>query len=256
MDNFDLQQYFNEQCSVQDNVIRLGQAQLPREEFAWIKKLLQARGGKWKGGKTFGFVFESDATEIYKSLCNGDFQNKKNHYQFFPTPESIANRMVDLLFRDVEERISPLAHILEPSAGRGALCEAVHRWYPNVIIDAYEINPDCLQTLRELWNLSVHDQDFLTISPYPCYDFIIANPPFAKNADIDYFRQMYQVLIPGGRMVCILSSHALEATRERKVSEFKEWLYSLHPDTVEELPAGTFKSAGTDVRTYLVALTK
>ena len=52
----------------------------------------------------------------------------------------------------------------------------------------------------------------------------------------------------------IISSHAFES-KGRTESEFKEWLYSLHP-IVEELPAGTFKDAGTDVRTYMISLVK
>ena len=61
----DLQLYFTEQCTVSGNVIKLGQTQLSREDYLQIKKLLESRGGKWKGGKTSGFVFDSDAEMIY-----------------------------------------------------------------------------------------------------------------------------------------------------------------------------------------------
>jgi hypothetical protein len=65
---------------------------------------------------------------------------------------------------------------------------------------------------------------------------------------------MFSVLKKGGRLCSIISSHALEA-KEREVAEFKEWLYALNPE-IEELPAGTFKEAGTDVRTYMVLIQK
>ena len=96
--------------------------------------------------------------------------------------------------------------------------------------------------------------DFYQIFVYCGFDYIIANPPFAKNADIIHCRKMYSVLKAGGHMCCIISSHALES-KGRTESEFKDWLYSMHP-IVEELPAGTFKDAGTDVRTYMIYLVK
>ena len=86
------------------------------------------------------------------------------------------------------------------------------------------------------------------------YDYIIANPPFNGNQDIKHTRKRFSLLKKGGVMCVIVSSHALEA-REKTVSEFKDWLFSLHP-IVEELPSGTFKEAGTDVRTFMVTITK
>lgn len=252
----DIQQYFRDCCTVTENIIRLGNAQLQRDDYLQIKKLLESRDGKWKGGKTNGFVFESDASAIYKSICKGDTENKKNMYQFFPTPDDVADRMVKML--DIDPTGLTMdqsgAHILEPSAGRGALIAAVHKVYPDLTVDAYEINPDCFYALEQIENVRLHREDFIECPDELRYDYIIANPPFAKNADIKHFRKMYSVLKYGGRMTVILSSHALEA-REREVSEFKKWLYSLHP-VVAELSAGTFKSAGTYVRTYIVTLQK
>lgn len=249
MTNRDLQEYFSDYCRVEQNVIKLGSTQLSREDYLQIKKLLESRGGKWKGGKVSGFVFDSNAEAIYESICNGDLENKKNVFQFFPTPNAIADRMVEKL--DIPDEI---VKVLEPSAGRGALIEAVHRQRPNIIVDAYEINPDCYYALEQLWNTQIHKSDFIEIKEEETFDYIIANPPFAKNADIKHLRKMFSMLKKGGRLCCIISSHALEA-KEREVAEFKEWLYSLNPE-IEELPAGTFKEAGTDVRTYMVLIQK
>ena len=245
----DLQVHFTEQCTVSGNVIKLGQTQLSREDYLQIKKLLESRGGKWKGGKTSGFVFDSDAEMIYESICGGDIENKKNVYQFFPTPDEIGDMMVEKL--DIPDEI---VKVLEPSAGRGALIEAVHRQRPNIIVDAYEINPDCYYALEQLWNVQLHKSDFLDVDEEEKFDYIIANPPFAKNADIRHFRKMFSVLKTGGCMCCIISSHALEC-KGREESEFKKWMYSLQPDVIA-LPAGTFKAAGTDVRTFMVTVQK
>lgn len=248
----DLQEYFSEHCTVSHNVIKLGQTQLSREDYLQIKKLLESRGGKWKGGKTSGFVFDSDAEMIYRSICGGDIENKKNVYQFFPTPDDVADWMVEKLNVDISKE---QLNVLEPSAGRGALINAFHRKFPDVTVEAWEINPDCWYALEQLEHIRLLKYDFLECpDDVEMYDYIIANPPFAKNADIRHFRRMYSVLKTGGRMCCIISSHALEC-KGREESEFKEWMYSLHPD-VEELPAGTFKAAGTDVRTYMITVQK
>ena len=245
----DIQNYFKEKCSVRDNAICLGNEQLSREDFLQIKKLLTSRGGRWKGGKIFGFLFDSDPSGIYESICGGDMENKKNVYQFFPTPDDIADRMVEHLeIRDCDVKV------LEPSAGKGSLIEALHRKYPSIAVDAYEINPDCYYALENFQNVILHKSDFLEIADEEAYDYIIANPPFAKNADIKHTMKMFSVLKSGGTMCVIVSSHALEA-REKEVSEFKEWLYSKNP-LVEELESGTFRTAGTDVRTFMVTLKK
>jgi phospholipid N-methyltransferase len=251
MTNLDLQQYFAEQCSVSGNVIKLGSAQLSREDYLQVKKLLESRGGKWKGGKMSGFVFDSDAGAIYDSICSGDLENKKNVYQFFPTPDEIADRMVEKLDVQLKEDMN----VLEPSAGRGALINAFHREFPDVVVEAWEINPDCYYALEQLENVRLVKYDFMELpDDEEMYDYIIANPPFAKNADIKHFKRMFNLLKKGGRLCCILSSHALEASG-REETEFKKWLYSLNPE-VEALPAGTFKAAGTDVRTFMVTVQK
>lgn len=252
MTNEALQQYFSEQCSVEGNVIRLGSSQLERADYNQVKKVLESRGGKWKGRKIQGFVFDDDATAIFESLCSGDLENKKNVYQYFPTPEWVADMMVDKLVS--HNGINSHMRILEPSAGRGALISAVHKEFPEAVVSAYEINPDCFPKLEKTENVVLHKSDFLEISEKRKYHVIIANPPFANNADIRHFRKMYDMLIAGGQMCVIMSSHAFEA-REREVSEFKEWLYSLNPE-VEPLAEGTFKDSGTDVRTFMVWLKK
>lgn len=256
MTNQDLQEYFSDYCRVEQNVIKLGSTQLSREDYLQIKKLLESRGGKWKGGKVSGFVFDSDAEAIYESICNGDLENKKNVFQFFPTPDIIADRMVEKLnvdkFIAVWGMDGPV--VLEPSAGRGALIKAFHHKYPGIPIEAWEINPDCWYALEQLEDVVLKKDDFLNCQEKYGFDYIIANPPFAKNADIKHLRKMFSVLKKGGRLCCIISSHALEA-KEREVAEFKEWIYALNPE-IEELPAGTFKEAGTDVRTYMVLIQK
>ena len=48
------------QCTVGGNVVKLPNIQLERKLYQDVAKSLNLIGGKWVGGKTCGFVFNSD----------------------------------------------------------------------------------------------------------------------------------------------------------------------------------------------------
>ena len=58
-------------------------------------------------------------------------------------------------------------------------------------------------------------------------------------------------LKPGGRLVAIMSS-GITYRSTSKVAAFRTFVRTLH-GTIDHLPAGAFKSSGTDVNTVLVA---
>ena len=114
-----------QKCSVKDNVLHLPSEQLDRQIYDEVKKQLEADCGKWKGGKTQGFVFPdtTDANDVLSQLLNGkDYQQEKKDFQFFGTPEAVADRIVSHI-----DIISDSSKVLEPSAGRGALIKAVRK---------------------------------------------------------------------------------------------------------------------------------
>ena len=114
-----------QKCSVKDGVLKLPSEQLDRQIYDEVKKQLEAVGGKWKGGKTQGFVFAetTDVNDVLTQLLNGkDYQQEKKDFQFFGTPEAVADRIVSHI-----DIISDSSKVLEPSAGRGALIKAVRK---------------------------------------------------------------------------------------------------------------------------------
>lgn len=114
-----------QKCSVKDNVLKLPSEQLDRHIYDEVKKQLEAVGGKWKGGKTQGFVFPdlADVNDVLTQLLNGkDYQQEKKDFQFFGTPEAVADRIVSHI-----DIIYDSSKVLEPSAGRGALIKAVRK---------------------------------------------------------------------------------------------------------------------------------
>lgn len=150
--------------------------------------------------------------------------------QFYPTPPSVAKKMLEGIKWDQIETI------LEPSAGKGdlilAAAEAFYdsRGYRHgsLDVDAVEIDPNlraiCKYNFseekrkqysyddREHKILSrvdlhmVHD-DFLTYSTYKKYDLILMNPPFV-NGDKHLLKAL-EMQKNGGSIVCLLNAETI-----------------------------------------------
>lgn len=233
---------------VNGTVVKLPPGQLERKVYEGVKKALEGIGGKWKGGNTQGFVFASDPSELIAKIHGGERPNLKKEYQFFPTPNEVA----DFLCQQV--RIYAIDHVLEPSAGDGALVKAIQRARPGITVDVYELMPQNLAILAKMPDVTVEGEDFLEAHPRPVYSIIIANPPFTKNQDIDHVLHMYKFLNDGGTLVSVMSKH-FTFSENRKETEFREWLYSVEA-TIIPLDAGAFKQSGTMIETVVVKITK
>lgn len=167
--------------------------------------------------------------------------------QLFPTPPELAARMAEIAGIEVGH------DVLEPSAGTGAIWRELSGKRV-----AVEINRELAARLRDL--TTIHDwvicADFLTLqpgdyagnvpetTPIGMFDRIVMNPPFADGADVRHISHAITFLKPGGRLVAICANgprqHAL-----------RTWIEN-NGGTWEELPEGTFRDAGTMVRTALV----
>ena len=236
------------QCSADGNILRLPKIELSREDYLVVKKAIEKYGGKWKGGKTFGFVFaDRDAADVIDSMVNGSADIKKD-FQFFATPSDVADLMVAKL------EIQPYEKILEPSAGNGALINAVRRLYNDITVDCYELNPLNRKVLEKMANVNVLGDDFTKHLDNEEYDVIIANPPFSKNQDIIHLMKMWDNLRYGGRIACITSTHWM-FSNDKKSTEFRDWILGKYTFQ-HEFPNGTFKESGTDIATILLILEK
>lgn len=134
-------------CTVSDNILHLPTEQLDRKIYEDVKKQLEAVGGHWKGGKTQGFIFDAEisASDVLVQLQSGkDYAEAKKEFQFFATPDEVANEIVSHI--DLKDDMK----ILEPSAGRGSLIKAVQRINDKVKFDAYEAMPENRKYLEAL----------------------------------------------------------------------------------------------------------
>ncbi|MBD5279115.1 MAG: methyltransferase [Bacteroides sp.] len=234
-------------CAFRDNILYLPNVQLNPKSYAEVKKWITEAGGKWQGGKTQGFIFEFDATRVASILMSGKRCNLKQEYQFFSTPDDLADWLVSL------SDVKPDHAVLEPSAGTGAIIDAIHRVCPDVMVDAFELMPENIQALEKKSNVNIIGTDFTHGVPR-LYDRIFANPPFSKNQDVQHTRAMYEALAPGGEMCVITSRHWCGAP-EKICTDFKEWLQDVKAET-HEIPSGLFSESGTDVATVGILIRK
>jgi len=75
------------------------------------------------------------------------------------------------------------------------------------------------------------------------FDVVVMNPPFDGCADIKHIQHARKMLKPGGRLVAICANGPRQ--RAALMDEAEHW---------EDLPAGTFKAAGTGVNTALLVI--
>lgn len=235
-----------------NNIVKLPNVQLDRKTYEEVAKKLQGIGGSWKGGKISGFVFPHDPTERIAQIQNGETVNLKKDFQFFETPETLADQLVKLA------NISDGDRVLEPSAGRGAIIQAVRRKSAKCHISAVELMPEnaaFLKTKTLAWGIVFDDEDFLTWgSGSKPYQKIIANPPFSKNQDIDHVLKMWEHLAVGGRLVSVMSKH-WQLSENRKERDFRNWIDEVGAE-VFELEPGTFSDSGTKVSSVIIFANK
>lgn len=168
---------------------------------------------------------------------------------FFPTPKPAIDEMLD------RADIQPGHSVLEPSAGKGDILDAVKERHPDAETSAIEPMND----LREILNKKGHrltGTDFLEHRGQ--YDRIVMNPPFENGQDIDHVRHAYEQLKPGGRLVAIMSEGPFSRS-DNKAESFRGWLDSVNGEH-EQMPEGSFSGADafrqTGVRTRMVTIQK
>ena len=190
------------------------------------------------------------STNLYKAPERTKFDDLKDSLkagistvsanQLFPTPQNVAEQMIDLA------DIQPGQRILEPSAGTGNLIKAMPNIRPSGHITAVEINQAVAAQL-EPWADDVIIMDFLNLhcSPEALFDRIVMNPPFQNGDDIKHIKHAVSFLAPGGRLVALCAGGPRQEKELRPLSN--HW---------ETLPAGSFKSQGTGVNVVILVIDK
>ncbi len=218
--------------------------QLDRKLYLEVAKALELLGGKWSK-KQKCHVFDEDAQPLIDDLvATGTVVDLKKTYQFFPTPDPVVKRLIELA------ELQPDMTVLEPSAGDGAIAHALP-----LEVDAYvcEVQAEKRAKLRGM----VVGGDFLGLPTHHKFDRIIANPPFSRGQDVEHVSKMIDHLKPGGRLVTVMSP----GWRWRETAPFKAFRLRLHREDVRHsewhaLEPAAFRVSGTDVRTGILVVDK
>ncbi len=229
--------------------------QLQPKMYQAVKKVLEISGFKWNRTSGCHDAVSGDAAAtLAQALDDGSIVDPKKEWDLFETPVVVAEKMAAMcgLKRGMV--------VLEPSAGNGRLALAAAEYVGKEAVVCIEAQEKCCATLMNLGFRNAICCDFMglgsqTIPKGLEVDVIIANFPFSDSQDIRHCRHAYDILQPGGRMVCITGLSWQFRTTKAHV-EFRSWFEDLRGTTVMELPSGTFSESGTNVRSLLLTIDK
>lgn len=216
---------------------------LPRKLYEQVDEAIRIAGGRWKGGKVAAHVLGGASAQVFaRLLATGQILDPKD-YDFFGTPQALAREVVE------EAGIEAGMVVAETSAGRGAIAAEMAKIVGAQSVHAYELLPDHIKVLRDM-GFQVHEGDFLASPAQPRYDRIVLNPPFGNQADMRHVEHALRMLKPTGRLVAIVSPSY--EFRTSKVADSFRALMEAAGEKVRDVPAGTFRESGTDVRTVIL----
>lgn len=155
--------------------------------------VLEMLGGVQERSRFYRFDYPI-ADVMGELLASGCVPDTKTH-QFYPTPESLAARLVDMA--EVEDH----HRVLEPSAGTGNIAKLL----PVEQVTCVEISPLHCSVLRA-HGLNTVEGDFLewAASTRQKFDRVIMNPPFSAGRAVTHLVEAADLLVPGGRIAAIL----------------------------------------------------
>lgn len=171
---------------------------------------------------------------------------------FFPTPKQLAEWVVVL----AEVAGAGDVTVLEPSAGKGDLLEAIKAANPQARIVACEINHQ-LAWICEQKGFKVERGDFLQHeSTKP--DIVVMNPPFERGSDVKHVLHAAGLMREGGRLVAIVSSttadeHSRSGTSLRMGLDDLGCTYEVHETDPAAFANGFIP---TGVRTAIIKVRK
>jgi hypothetical protein len=216
----------------------------------------EGTGGKEIDAAANAVLTEWDrATSFYYSQAKKNSRTKAMEGKdYFATPEPLGLKMME--WADIRGG----DHVLEPSAGHGAIA----RWMPeNAIGTVIEPSSELASRLKMVTPAKLIQGSFEDHHVVNKYDAIVMNPPFGSGGKtaIDHLKKATDHLRDGGRVV------ALIPTGPAADKKFDKWFYgedekgkaiapNLYLRSVRTMPQVTFERAGTKVATRVVVIDK
>lgn len=240
--------------------------QLDRADYEQVNAVLEriAGGGKWNR-RTAAHLYPAgqDPRPDLETVIRAGVlpPDPKRRDGWFATPAMLCD---DLAYNYALSSIDPddyqTLRILEPSAGEGALADALCKFYG---IQPAQIR--CVET--DPWRVAV-----LRRKGYPVlegrfqdrvgdlgglFDLVLMNPPFTEPGDklayIAHVELAWSLLAPGGALVAVVPNGF--ASRADKRTAGLRALAEEHGWT-DTLPERAFEESGTGVRSMVLILSR
>lgn len=257
------------QLSYSGNSVAI-EGQLERKLYVDVNKVLEACGLEWnrKAKAHIGTGSQAVAELIALVIATGEIMTAKD-LGFFPTPPDLASQLVEIA------EVKRGDHVLEPSAGEGAIAMALLRrgTYVHCVERDRKRRTRLLACLSDLLGdlryaassfrgggyeiangepLDDRQDDFMDFEPEDPFDAVVMNPPFFKVGKGDHIDHVYHALEcvrDGGVVVSVMPS-GIEFRQDKRHTTFRERMQKF--GTITPLPEGSFKSSGTGVNTCVV----
>jgi len=207
-------------------------------------------GGKWNRSKK-AHVFSGDPRAAIAAASEDGKVAHPNEHDFFPTPRALAEVACHRL------GYQPGHRLLEPSVGEADLVAPLLDWHGKPRMGDWVVYEKDSRRFAGLARRGLLDgylipRDFLAAVPPTeiLFDRIIMNPSFHRGADTAHIGHALDFLAPGGRLVAIVPGSFRERA-DKKTRLVRERLTAWGV-SIEDLPEGSFKSAGTNVSTSLL----
>lgn len=219
--------------------------QLEKSLYARLDRKLKAAGGKWNT-KAKAHLFAGDAADAIENIILTGEVTVPQDFGYFPTPPAVVEKLMEL------GQVGVGMFALEPSAGRGAIAEALIK--KGVDVDCVELLPD---NANHLIDSKVYQSvvigDFLVVEPIQKYDRVVMNPPFdKKRSDIHHVIHALKFLKPRGLLVAVMPTGVM--FREDALSRDFRGIVSARNGSIVNLPDASFKPSGTLVSTCIAII--
>lgn len=170
--------------------------------IAEVESVLAAIGGVKKyhtnNAKLAYWAFDYNPEAIVAEVVALGAIPDQRSYQFYPTPEPVAQQLVDWL------EIADTDTLLEPQAGLGGIADLL----PKDRTLCVEISPLHCSVLKAKGHTTI-EADFLGWEPGITFSVIAMNPPFSEGRWQDHLRKAGTLVAGGGKLGAVLPTSAV-----------------------------------------------
>jgi ribosomal protein S20 len=188
--------------------------------------------------------FSELTIKITKSLT----KEEKKNYGIFISPNSIISSLFSTVKSYLNDDLSQIKRVLEPSCGTCEIIQYCDKWMSNIEIDGLELNNTIYNSIKDLKfknNVNLYNKDFIKYKSDTLYDLIIGNPPYfvCKKSDVPKEYEEYihgrpnifglfilhslSLLKPGGILAFIVPNSFLNSIYYSKIRNYIKEICSI-----------------------------